>query len=258
MQIRLRFPILALVLLSAVAVASASGEKVERFTRTMIEFVRATPHECSDELLEAAGGDELTCAHFGSGFSAWKAEWEAGMRLHSTPGKPRPGASWELRDGSYRKEFLVDGSGVVVTFDERTHEVVIAGEVAESDIELDAPRALAPPPEKEPEGPRLAGFDGVSTPVLLPDGRVEPIYPAEAFLARIEGSVILDVVIRADGTIADVQVLRGNPQDEGFEEAAVEAVRKWRYRPATYRGEAVDVTFTVYLEFTLPPADAAS
>ena len=98
----------------------------------------------------------------------------------------------------------------------------------------------------------MAGFDGVSTPKLISESRVEPAYPPKAEEAGIEGSVILDAVITKDGEVSELSVLKCRPEGQGFEEAALEAVRQWRYEPASDRGEPTDVTFTIYVEFALP------
>jgi protein TonB len=105
-----------------------------------------------------------------------------------------------------------------------------------------------PPP---PSGPLLAGVGDVTNPVLIPESKIEPEYPELARVARLEGNVILQAIIRSDGTVGDVQVLRTNRPNMGFEDAAVAAVQQWRYQPATQNGRPVEVYFTVFVEFKL-------
>jgi len=105
-----------------------------------------------------------------------------------------------------------------------------------------------PPP---PSGPLLAGVGDVTNPVLIPESKIEPEYPELARVARLEGNVILQAIIRADGSVGDVQVLRTNRPNMGFEDAAVEAVKQWRYKPATQNGRPVEVYFTVFVDFKL-------
>jgi len=105
-----------------------------------------------------------------------------------------------------------------------------------------------PPP---PSGPLLAGVGDVTNPVLIPESKIEPEYPELARVARLEGNVILQAIIRADGTVGDVQVLRTNRPNMGFEDAAVAAVLQWRYKPATQNGRPVEVYFTVFVDFKL-------
>ncbi len=74
--------------------------------------------------------------------------------------------------------------------------------------------------------------------------KVEPRYPPIARSARMEGTVVVDAVIRKDGTVSDVKVLKSsNPM---FEQECVEAVRQWRFTPGPQ-----DVILTVTVNFTL-------
>ncbi len=75
-----------------------------------------------------------------------------------------------------------------------------------------------------------------------------PPYPQEARAAGKTGDVILKVVIRADGSVADVQVQRG---DEPFASAAVAAVKLWKYEPARYKGQAITVYTMIRIPFKL-------
>ncbi len=87
----------------------------------------------------------------------------------------------------------------------------------------------------------------VSAPVVV--SRVLPGYPMMARSARVEGEVQLEAVIRRDGTVGDVKVVRGLPM--GCTEAAIEALKHWRFRPGEYKGVPVDVYFTLAVDFTL-------
>ena len=75
-----------------------------------------------------------------------------------------------------------------------------------------------------------------------------PAYPQEARAAGKTGTVILKVVILADGKVADVQVMRG---DEPFVSAALQAVKAWRYEPARYKGQPITVYRIIQIPFKL-------
>ena len=77
---------------------------------------------------------------------------------------------------------------------------------------------------------------------------VAPTYPLEAGRARIEGTVVLLAVIAKDGTVQDVRVERGLPV---LAQAAIEAVKQWRYRPYLVNGEPVEVDSQITINFTL-------
>lgn len=88
---------------------------------------------------------------------------------------------------------------------------------------------------------------GVSPPIAVET--VAPAYPELARRAHIEGVVVLDAVIGADGAVRDVRVAQGvSPL---LDPAAVEAVRRWRYRPASVGARPVAVLLKVVVTFSL-------
>ena len=76
----------------------------------------------------------------------------------------------------------------------------------------------------------------------------EPEYPRLASLTRVEGQVTLQAVIAKDGRVSIVHVLSGHHLLRG---AAVNAVRKWRYRPYIVNGRPVDVATIITVNFQL-------
>ena len=77
---------------------------------------------------------------------------------------------------------------------------------------------------------------------------VPPQYPTEAGRARIEGTVVLMAVIGEDGTVKDVHVESGLPV---LAQAAVDAVKQWRYKPYLIDGKPVEVDSRITINFTL-------
>ncbi len=77
---------------------------------------------------------------------------------------------------------------------------------------------------------------------------VTPIYPPEAGRARIEGAVVLLAVIGKDGSVEDLRVESGLPI---LAQAAIDAVKQWRYRPYLLNGEPVEVDSRITINFTL-------
>jgi TonB family protein len=101
------------------------------------------------------------------------------------------------------------------------------------------------------DGPTGATMGQSSGPVRLGNGgtltllkKVPPIYPSGMQSARVSGVVVLDAVIHSNGTIGDITVLRST--NALFAQAAIEAVKKWRYTPLPYEG-----IVTVTVNFTL-------
>jgi TonB family protein len=96
-------------------------------------------------------------------------------------------------------------------------------------------------------GNRGGGGGRISWPVLV--HRVEPEYSEEARKARFEGTVVLEAVVRKDGVIEIVRLVRH--LGFGLDESAIEAVKKWRFRPGMKNGAPVDMPLRVEVSFNL-------
>ncbi|MDZ7638925.1 MAG: energy transducer TonB [Bryobacterales bacterium] len=88
---------------------------------------------------------------------------------------------------------------------------------------------------------------GVTSPV--PVYKIEPEYSEEARKAKYQGTVVLSVIIDATGKPTSLKVVR--PLGLGLDEKAIEAVRKWRFRPGTKEGKPVAVYATIEVNFRL-------
>ena len=105
--------------------------------------------------------------------------------------------------------------------------------------------ATVPPPPPEP-APPIRLHSGMKTPVKTID--VAPVYPVIARSAHVQGVVILEAVLNAQGGVDSVRVLRSIPL---LDQAAVDAVQQWRFTPALLNGQPVPVVMTVTVNFTL-------
>jgi TonB family protein len=94
-----------------------------------------------------------------------------------------------------------------------------------------------------------ADAEGVVLPVVW--WKFPPIYPELPRVARIEGRVFIEALVSCEGKVADAKVLDCTRPGLVFEEAALQAVRQWRYLPATNNGEPEDVNFTIRVDFEL-------
>jgi len=110
---------------------------------------------------------------------------------------------------------------------------------------LAPPLPVVPPPAVQPKEVVRVGL-GVTAPQKI--RHVAPIYPPIALAARREGVVILEAVIGEEGSVRDVKVLRSVPL---LDQAAIDAVRQWRFTPTLLSGEPVPVVMTVTVAFRL-------
>jgi protein TonB len=81
--------------------------------------------------------------------------------------------------------------------------------------------------------------------------QVQPRYTSQAMISKISGHVVLEAVVRADGTVGAVRVVKSLDPKLGLDLAAVAAAKEWVFKPGTRRGQAVDVIVTLILEFRL-------
>jgi len=142
---------------------------------------------------------------------------------------------------------------------------------------IEAPTTLSPEPAYEPRSLSLGVAPAVG--VLAPDGapsvgitappqpvtttirvggaieaprllkRIDPVYPAMARNARLQGYAVIEATIGRDGAVKDVRVVKSaHPL---LDKAALDAVAQWKYSPTILNGEAVDVLLNVTVTFTL-------
>ena len=105
----------------------------------------------------------------------------------------------------------------------------------------DLPTSAPPPP------PRVVRIsNGIAAPRLV--RRVDPAYPAIAAAARVSATVQLEAEVDARGEVARVRVERGHPL---FDDAALAAVRQWRYQPLLLNGEPTGFVLTVTVRFDM-------
>ncbi len=102
-----------------------------------------------------------------------------------------------------------------------------------------------PPPKPKQSGPLRVGGN-VQAAMLI--NKITPIYPPLARQTRISGTVRLHAIISKDGTVQQLEVLSGHPL---LQQAALDAVRQWRYRPTLLNGEPVEVDTTIDVIFSL-------
>jgi protein TonB len=93
---------------------------------------------------------------------------------------------------------------------------------------------------------RVRVSQGVSQGLLI--HKVQPQYPPLARQARIQGTVVLQALIGKDGNIQNLHVVSGHPM---LTNAALEAVKEWKYKPYYLNGEPVEVETTINVNFTL-------
>ena len=93
----------------------------------------------------------------------------------------------------------------------------------------------------------------IQTPMKTHD--VKPIYPLEARDAGVQGVIIIEALLNAEGRVEDARILKSIPM---LDAAALEAVRQWEYMPTLLNGQPVPFMVTVTVNFTLSKAGERS
>jgi len=102
-----------------------------------------------------------------------------------------------------------------------------------------------PPPPPKPVGPQKIGGNVVAANLINP---VKPVYPPLAKMARQQGTVKFEAMISKEGTIEDLKLISGPPL---LVQAAMDAVKQWRYKPTILNGEPTEVQTTIDVNFSL-------
>ena len=177
---------------------------------------------------------------------------ELRLTLVDRPGVvPPSGPAFVIRDPRQRRRDVQRGQREV-----DPHELLVTVANAESGARAGtstrtgtAPAASTPPtPVLTPSGAYRPG-NGVTWPKALRE--VHPNYTTDALRAKVAGSVALDLLVRPDGTVGDVQVVRSLDSTFGLDQEAIKAAKQWRFSPGMKDGAPVPVVVTIEMSFTL-------
>ncbi len=106
------------------------------------------------------------------------------------------------------------------------------------------PPPVAPPPPPPPAQVQRIGGDVAQANLI---DQVKPVYPALAKAARVQDYVMLQATINKEGMIENLKVLHGHPL---LNDAAISAVKQWRYKPQMLNGQPIEVITTITVNFS--------
>jgi TonB family protein len=156
---------------------------------------------------------------------------------------------------SGQKAFCADESGAMKSSsDGKATTCLSSGETVQSKpatgltaYSAEIPATSAPPAVDLQSKPhRVRVSQSVMQGMAL--SKVPPVYPPDARLTRIQGSVVMTAVIDKSGNIEKLTVISGHPM---LGQAALDAVKQWKYRPYILNGEPIEVETQVTVNFTL-------
>lgn len=127
----------------------------------------------------------------------------------------------------------------------------ILGSILSANSNANAPPAIAPPPPQPPPPPTVAApAEPVRVGGIVKEPRVlklvPPVYPKLASVARVSGTVVLEAIVTADGTVSEIRVVSGHTL---LVDAAVNCVKQWLYEPTMLNGVPIPVILTARVHF---------
>jgi TonB family protein len=160
--------------------------------------------------------------------------------------------------GHYTVEYLMRGfarrrieTSVESGKTARVDATLEIGRVA-STVEVVGPKPASPAPATAQSAPQPSPVSvGGRVEVALLIRQRQPVYPPELLQQGVEGTVLIRTTISRDGIPVNPHVLNGDEIDPRFAEAALDAVRQWRYQPTKLNGDPVDTETTIDVTFQL-------
>ncbi len=161
---------------------------------------------------------------------------------HEPPAASRPESHSDLRP-DLRSNETSNGTASVEP------PRLLPDSATQSNVNADMNDVLSPKVTLPEPPPPLS--QGVSGGQLLSSSSVLPDYPPAARRLRLEGEVVLEATVMEDGTVGNIKVIKGSPV---LAQAAIDAVKHWRYQPYQLNGRPVKNGTKIVVDFTLPGA----
>jgi TonB family protein len=166
------------------------------------------------------------------------------MRQKSGGNSSTPNLSFEAAEQQQLAELARDSSDPTGATVSRTSSPTGGQAVMSTTFTASSQSVRTTPGQLSDSVPAYRVGGPIATPRKVHD--VPPVYPEQARSSGIAGVVIIEATIDATGTVTAAKLLRGQPL---LDEAALAAVRQWRYEPAVLNGVAVPVVMTVTVAF---------
>ncbi len=133
-----------------------------------------------------------------------------------------------------------------------------APQAAPAPTATEAPPKPAPPPEAvakpAPAAPAPPTKSGVDMSASYRGSNVAPVYPSLSLKNREQGTVVLRVLVKSDGTAGNVEI-KSSSDYPRLDQSAIQAVKAWRFNPATVDGKSIDEWYEVPIIFKSPKGE---
>ncbi|MEW5807189.1 MAG: energy transducer TonB, partial [Acidobacteriota bacterium] len=207
----------------------ASEMTPEVFIQEMLNEVGAELSDCPADMADPGSERVAVCARLEMEYKKFKRTWDKRVkdRIRSSLNS-RTITAWRDNKLGYERLYEIDGTLIKVFRSKDRHDLIFS---YFKDIEYCETGKSSYPHNLE-----IKEAENIVPPKLIPESKVSPAYPWIARRNKKEGKVIMQAVIKKDGTVDDVCVLRVDTPGFNFEIAAAIAMRQWRYKPALQDG----------------------
>lgn len=217
--------LLAVLVLTTTALAAAESDDAPTaaaLTREWFETLAAQPSACPPDIAILGDVREAACAKTPANFAEVRRKLE---RVEARHDRRLPWTLGWVRDGDWRRRWIVANGARLAWFDEQRGWLVVLPPRSCLDRQV---------LEREPPAP-------ASAPMIAPklEHSVRSDFPVAARRQRVSGAAFVQFLITSRGDVAAACILIAGPEGFGFESAALEAVRQWKYRPALVAGQPV-------------------
>ena len=193
------------------------------------------------------------------------ADWDSAHKFHGlskpcdqTHQVPLVAVRWEGWADTYallsldvRRALLFQGSRPLGMVDFETRADTILSLIRKALVRDSLVQAMSLPPRAEPPRHDEPGFFASLDRLPQVLGKVPPVYPPDAIEEKREGTISVKALIGTDGHVRDAYVAESSRRVRDLSDAAIEAVWKWKFAPATSGGRAVPVWVAVPVKFSL-------
>lgn len=227
--------------------------RIDKKPEARVALLRASipaGREALDELVSRWGpptaGQDALSGGLQSGTAVWIVE-RCGLAVSAYR---RQGSWWAGDVGTFVQ---IEGLENARRGGSPASAAILAMAAATAERPAPAPVPVGDPPAAAPDTAPPAAVRAAAT--IPPDtvpvriAYVPPVYPPNLRLMGVRGRVVISLSVRDDGTVGDARVVNAEPAGRGFEEAARDAVKRWRYKPATRDGAPVAADVQVSIEF---------
>ena len=220
--------VLAFTLALATVPATATEDAAAAFVKAAIANLQVQQVPCKKAIEGSGDGSVFTCAKTNNDFEAFRDAWDRTLKIPAISATPlRPVSEWVTQVGGKMRWYEMADKWIVVTYDPAQRSVTLSYSKDQPGV-LPLTRGMVPPRR-----------------IVREDMATEERRSARVGIRpEASGVVVLSAVIRKDGKVDNVAILGCLPRHQGLEQAALNAVRGWRYEPATRDGAAVNVAMT--------------